>query len=134
MLVDQLWNKFSAWSKLQSIVAWCLRFISNAGKDKISIPFLLTIELKKSHDIIIKIVQKTTFTKEIVDLENAKVLKDSTLISLNPFLDNCSLLRVGGRLENASLPETGKFSIILPKHHSFLVNFIILSSYTQVYN
>ena len=70
-LVEQLWYKFSAWSKLQRVVAWCLRFISNARGDRISTPFLLTTELKKSHDIIIKIVQKANFTKEIFDLEKA---------------------------------------------------------------
>ena len=54
--------------------------LGGEGGDKISTPFLLTTELKKkSYDIIMKIVQKTNFTKEIVDLEKAKVLKNSTL-------------------------------------------------------
>ena len=94
-LVDQLWNKFSAWSKLQRVSAWCLRFISNARGNKISTSFLLTTEFIKSHNIIIKIEQKTSFTKEIVDLKQARMLKNNTFISSNPFLDNYGLLRVG---------------------------------------
>ncbi|KFM71288.1 hypothetical protein X975_00963, partial [Stegodyphus mimosarum] len=116
-LVEQLWNKFSVWSKLQRVVAWCLRFIRNVRGDRILTPFLETSELKEAHDIIIKLVQRTDYKKEISTLEKARVLKKGSLISLNPFLDNSGLLRVGGRLRNASLPESVKHQIILPKNH-----------------
>ena len=65
-------------------------------------------------------MQKTDFMKEIDDLEKARVLKNSTLISLNPFLDNYGLLRVGGPLRNANLPETVKFHIYEQKISSSL--------------
>lgn len=117
-LVEQLWSKFSVWSKLLRVVTWCLRFIRNARGDRILTDFLDTKELKDAHDIIIKLVQRTEYDQEISALVKKTVLKKSPLISLNPFLDNCGLLRVGGRLRNANLPETTKHPLILPKNHS----------------
>ena len=40
----------------------------------------------------------------------------SSLISLNPFLDN-GVLKVGGTLLNAKIPENQKHPIILPRNH-----------------
>ena len=125
-LVEQLWSKFSVWSKLQRVFPWCLRFIGNVRGNKISTPFLETTELKGSHDFIIKLVQNTSFVKEIDYLVRKKVLKNSPLLSLCPFLDNSGMLRVGGRLRNANLPQTVKFPLILPKNHPvtrLLVNY-----------
>ncbi|KAF8777396.1 hypothetical protein HNY73_014264 [Argiope bruennichi] len=28
-VIEELWNKISVWSRLQSVVAWCLRFVGN---------------------------------------------------------------------------------------------------------
>ncbi|XP_035208824.1 uncharacterized protein LOC118183414 [Stegodyphus dumicola] len=102
---------------MQRVVAWCLRFIRNVRGNRILSPFLETSELKEEHDIIIKLVQRTEYKKEIATLEKARVLKKISLISLNLFLDNSGVLRVGGSLRNASLLESVKHQIILPKNH-----------------
>ncbi|GFT98742.1 uncharacterized protein NPIL_222921, partial [Nephila pilipes] len=55
------------------------------------------------------------------------MLKKSPLISLNPFLDNCGLLRVG----NATLSETVKHPLLLPKNHP--ITKMLIKFYHQTY-
>ncbi|GFX92391.1 integrase catalytic domain-containing protein [Trichonephila clavipes] len=56
------------------------------------------------------------FKSEIDALKKGKgVSKTSKLKALDPFLDENSLLRVGGRLSNADLPFEAKHQIIIPK-------------------
>ncbi|XP_076383571.1 uncharacterized protein LOC143260874 [Megalopta genalis] len=43
--------------------------------------------------------------------------KCNKLISLNPFLDDKGIIRVGGRLRNADIKYTQRYPIILPKSH-----------------
>ncbi|XP_054708165.1 uncharacterized protein LOC129217975 [Uloborus diversus] len=116
-LVENLYNRISVWSKLQRIVAWCLRFIRNARGMKVNSSFLQVDELREAHDQVIKAVQRTVFSTEIATLEKGKVLKSGNLSQLNPFIDSEGLLRVGGRLKNANLAESVKHPLILPKKH-----------------
>ncbi|XP_036347246.1 uncharacterized protein LOC118756600 [Rhagoletis pomonella] len=44
------------------------------------------------------------------------VSSSSKLKSLNPYMDDTGVLRVGGRISKADLPEDRRFPIILPKH------------------
>lgn len=48
-----------------------------------------------------------------------RVQRTSRLIALLLFLDDKGILRVGGRLKHATLPEEAKHPIILPFHHYF---------------
>ncbi|GFU57372.1 integrase catalytic domain-containing protein [Trichonephila clavipes] len=58
------------------------------------------------------------FSEEIQTLERKdQVSSQSKLVMLHPFLDDKKILRVGGRLRNANLPEKTKHPIILPKSH-----------------
>lgn len=116
-LVESLWNKFSEWTMLERVVAWCLRFIKNTRGERRLTPYLETAELKEAHDSIVKVVQRSEYSKEIASLEKGRVVKGSTLISLNPMLDHGGLLRVGGRLQHSNLPESAKHQLILPKSH-----------------
>ena len=79
-------------------------------------------ELKKAEREIIKQVQERAFNKEIKELKslgsskelqkgdevrrrNQVVKQASTLYRLDPFVDKHGVLRVGGRIQQASLPE-----------------------------
>lgn len=67
---------------------------------------------------IIGIVQRSVFSKEIKEFQSKNDLtKDKTtkLCRLNPFLDHKGILRVGGRLEQATLHPHIKYPAILPK-------------------
>ena len=55
-------------------------------------------ELNAAHDIIIRHFQKKFFENEIASLRSGwALLRSSSIVSLNPFLDEKGILRVGGR-------------------------------------
>ncbi|GFU26567.1 integrase catalytic domain-containing protein [Trichonephila clavipes] len=94
------------------------RFINNikakesCNKEK----YLTADEVKRSTEFLAKIAQLSEFKAEIDALKKGKgVSKTSKLKTLDPFLDENSLLRVGGRLCNADLPFEAKYQIIIPK-------------------
>ena len=91
-------------------------------------------ELKKAEREIVKQLQEETFSKEVKALEslgfkdeiqeregakkrNQVVKQASALYRLDPFLDRHGILRVGGRIKQASLAEGIKHPIILPRGH-----------------
>ncbi|GFS58003.1 integrase catalytic domain-containing protein [Trichonephila clavipes] len=78
--------------------------------------YLTADEVKRSTKFLAKIAQLSEFKAEIDALKKGKgVSKTSKLRALDPFLDENSLLRVGGRLSNADLPFEAKHQIIIPK-------------------
>ena len=115
------WNlleKYSSLKTLKHVLAFCLRFIHNLRNKSKHTGQLSQTELEHSHLTIIKLTQQSTYSEEIHDLSNGKnVNSKSDLLSLNPFLDK-GILKVGGRLENAKIPETQKHPIVLPRNHN----------------
>ncbi|GFT83481.1 integrase catalytic domain-containing protein [Trichonephila clavipes] len=82
--------------------------------------YLTADEIKRSTEFLAKIAQLSEFKAEIDALKKGKgVSKTSKLRALDPFLDENSLLRVGGRLSNADLPFEAKHQIIIPSKHKF---------------
>lgn len=82
-------------------------------------------------EIIVRIVQKTEFANEIQALKRGDAVpKSSSLRSLTPILAK-GLLRVGGRIEEASLPFDTRHPIILPKNHD-LTSAVIRQSHVEV--
>ena len=56
--------------------------------------------------------------KEIFSLSSKQTVdKNSTILSLTPFLDKSNYLCVGGRLKHANIPTNSKNQIILSKDH-----------------
>ncbi|XP_071654107.1 uncharacterized protein [Temnothorax longispinosus] len=111
-------RRFSDYGKLQRIVAYCLRFKANLLGAKRSGP-LTPAEIEQAETIILKTVQREVFLKEVRALEQQQSIpKGSKLSSLSPILDQEGVIRVGGRLSQADIPETQKHPILLPaKHH-----------------
>ncbi|XP_048580449.1 uncharacterized protein LOC116609843 [Nematostella vectensis] len=82
-------------------------------------------ELVNAELPIVRECQRSTFTSEINQLKKrneedggasrANVLSSSSLHRLDLFLDDQGLLRIGGRLRQASLDDTVKHPLILPK-------------------
>lgn len=131
-LVDQhnsIFTRFSSYTRLLRVTAYCLRFIRNTQfklKQKRCISTisntdpLTTDELKQARTFLERLVQREAFEKEIIALQLHQSLPKSTsLLSLNAFLDNEGLLRVGGRLLNAPISQDRKQPIILPSKHPF---------------
>ena len=79
--------------------------------------------MQRAERLIIKAVQ----AKEFKD----SCKKSSSLHQLDPFVDSDGILRVGGRLRRASLTDSNKFPVILPRK-SHISNLIIKHYHEQV--
>ncbi|XP_057333725.1 uncharacterized protein LOC130672928 [Microplitis mediator] len=116
---DCLLEKYSSMSKLQRVVAYVIRFIHNTRtKSPRKGSFLGVIELSEAHALIMKLTQFSAFGKEINCLKRKDGIPESgKLIPLTPYLDEVGILRVGGRLNHASIPEDQRHPILLPAQH-----------------
>ncbi|XP_018407562.1 PREDICTED: uncharacterized protein LOC108783489 [Cyphomyrmex costatus] len=110
--------KFSSIIKLKRVIAYCMRFTNNLRgikrKGSLSIE-----ELEQANIIIIRLVQRQVYEREIEDLQNGReVHRKSKLLTLRPFLDEQGLIRVGGRIRHAEINIDQKHPYILPsKNH-----------------
>ncbi|XP_076225075.1 uncharacterized protein LOC116434182 [Nomia melanderi] len=78
---------------------------------------LTTTELDDARTRLEHLVQKDAFETEITALRaNQSLPRSSPLRSLNPFLDNHGILRVGGRLRNNRLLHAGCQAVIASLH------------------
>lgn len=73
-------------------------------------------ELQEARSKLIRCVQNDAFPETIKCLqEHHYVPKHEHLIKLSPFLDNVGVLRVGGRIQESTVPYNIKHPIIVPK-------------------
>ncbi|XP_033199971.2 uncharacterized protein LOC117162216 [Bombus vancouverensis nearcticus] len=109
---NTLLHRYSSWTRLIRIVAWCLRWRHNQHRSA----HLTTDELPAAHNRLMKIIQSSHFATEIRTLQKNRS-KDvgGKLQPLNPFPDEEGILRVGGRLTNSAIPFNQKHPFILPK-------------------
>lgn len=117
--IDHLIHSYSSATHLVRVFARLRRFISNARDSKNRILGPLTpFELNAALYTLIRSVQLTIFHLDYRTLKDQRALHPrSHLLSLNPFLDDEQMLRVGGRLENSNLSYEKKHPLILPKDH-----------------
>lgn len=142
-VVLEFLHYFSSWFKLKRAVAWMLKVKSillqlcrkrkelcavktqpeverdmEGFKDSLfqGDTNKLTVEnLAKAEEAIIRYCQRKTFPKEISALSKGQgVKRTSSLFKLSPVLEQ-GILRVGGRLSRAALPEEAKRPAILSK-------------------
>lgn len=87
------------------------------NSDRSTIPAIDSVERRKALYYWVRIAQQTYFHKEIkCCLKKTPLPNDSTIIKLMPQMDKEGLLRVGGRLAKANIPEEAKHQLILPPH------------------
>ncbi|XP_068994219.1 uncharacterized protein [Neodiprion pinetum] len=90
-------------------------------------------EFKKAEKAIIRLTQQEALATELQSIEQgAQVIKTSKIASINPYIDSEGLLRVGGRLSKADIPETQKLSIILPTRH-LITKMILKKEHIQLH-
>ncbi|XP_036347224.1 uncharacterized protein LOC118756578 [Rhagoletis pomonella] len=120
-LID--FSKFNSFSKLKRTIAWVIRaatLFRAKPHAKSQPPSILTAaELQKAEYTINRTVQRECFPSEIADLTAArKLAKQSSLYKLSPYLDEDGLLRLSGRIDEASyLPFQARRPILLPRKH-----------------
>ena len=128
---NPLLNRYSSFHKLVRIIALCKRFISNCRSQVKRHGDLSMEEVDNAMITIVKCVQTESFMDELKHLKSHNcVSKRSSLTSLNPFIDNEGLLRVGGRLDKANISEIEKHPILLPKGH-YITRLIIMKEHLR---
>nr|CAI5856874.1 unnamed protein product [Callosobruchus analis] len=113
------YDRFSRFSKLVRVVAWCRRFITRCRKEKIESSFLTADELCTSKITLVKMCQRESFIEEIQELEKTGMCKKGKLLKLNPFLDSENVLRVGGRIQLSECKYEKKHPALLCSKHPF---------------
>ena len=94
--------RFSDLMKLFRVTAYINRFKNNTlNKENLRVSGPLTvIEINESSNIIVKMVQSQVFSSELQSLRKTNsVPKNSKLLPLNPYLDECGIIRVGGKIK-----------------------------------
>jgi hypothetical protein len=124
-------EQYSSWYKLCRAVTIMRRFGTflqgRSNKSPISVD-----ELEATGNAIIRYTQHQTFHQDILKLQNtkqisnnkpksrkhARIPKASALYRLDPFIcDATGLLKVGGRLKAAYVPDNMRHPVLLPKTH-----------------
>ena len=140
--IELLFSHYSSWDSLRKAIAWMARFkkymLSRSSKAQDHVPRgpLTVPEVNDAEKDIVKVIQNEAFPKEIDALNGTapgnrkkSLPRTSPVRDLNPYLTD-GILRVGGRLENASVSFEVKHPIILPsKHH--VTNLIIQNCHRQ---
>ena len=111
-------TKYHSFNKLKRITAYLLRFINNArssaGIRKSG--SLSCAENQNAEIALVMFTQSIAFKKEISNCRvNKPINIQSSLARLQPFLDSKGILRVGGRIQNATLSVYVKHPIVVPK-------------------
>ncbi|XP_011858860.1 PREDICTED: uncharacterized protein LOC105556384 [Vollenhovia emeryi] len=133
-------QRYSSWSKLLRITAYIYRFVTNSRarntdtNTTIRQPsariYLTPTEIKSAEAFWIRHIQAEIFPCEISSLgKAAPIKKTSSLLSLNPYLDDNQMIRLGGRLRNATLTDDIRNPIVLKDHP--LVRIIIMDTHRR---
>ncbi|KAI7792540.1 hypothetical protein IRJ41_018921, partial [Triplophysa rosa] len=122
-LLDHL-QKFSDWSRLVKAIARLKRKIKEFKVKQPNKGSTSLEERTEAELFIIKLVQQESFSDEIKSLKLKKVVntKKNRLYKLNLFLDKEGILRVGGRLSQATLHPYVKHPAILLKNSHMSVH------------
>lgn len=111
-----IWERFSDITRMKRVLAYCRRMSKKEGTGT-RYKYLTTDELERVLVECIKYYQNLVYGKEVEDLKKTGNVKPrSSLITLSPFLDENEVIRVGGRLQNASIADTTKHPIVIPSN------------------
>ncbi|XP_058456510.1 uncharacterized protein LOC131433913 [Malaya genurostris] len=115
---DNLVKRYSSFTRLLRIGSLCRRFANNSSTNKVSrLGPISTVEMREAMLALVRVVQQECFAPEIASLSaNQDVPRSSTLRFLHPILED-SLIRVGGRLQHASISYDRKHPLVLPVKH-----------------
>ncbi|XP_071575678.1 uncharacterized protein [Temnothorax nylanderi] len=110
--------RFSSLHRLLRVTAWCLRWRRTTSRTNDHDPddrarALTPEELDAAHFRWIRVVQSLHYPEEITAVTAGRTVPHrSQLARLSPFLDDNGVLRVGGRLKHALIPDDERHPII----------------------
>lgn len=108
--------RFSCLKKIQRVLVYVQRFVRSARKLPIKTGNITSSEMEDALNLMVSRTQHQTFQEEIGCLANKKELS-KPMRKLSPFLCEDSILRVGGRLNNAPLAYDARHPALLPSNH-----------------
>ncbi|XP_065084920.1 uncharacterized protein LOC135707118 [Ochlerotatus camptorhynchus] len=122
---NQLLARFSNYTTLRRVVAYCMKYIKALQatvrkSTKSSNIILTTADLVVADHTLIRLAQSQLYSEELAELTTSTsndVLKSSPLKWLKPHVDDNGIIRVGGRLSNAEVPDTVKYPMVLSSRH-----------------
>ena len=141
-------DKFSSFNLYKRVTAWTIRFIHNC-KSRVQATQpksgpLTTDELnlatnywysiiQRTHHYWYSIIQRTHLPGElrILTMKSQKIPMSSKVYSLNPFVDDQGMLRVGGRQQKARFSYNSRHLIILDSRHP-LTKLLIRSEHIRL--
>ncbi|XP_078051418.1 uncharacterized protein LOC144477563, partial [Augochlora pura] len=121
-LVTDILSRYSNYGKILRILAYAIRFCENSrGRGKVRktgrgdrLPPCVE-ELVAAERIAIRAAQGAYLGQEVRQLRERGTLDGKgPTASLQPFLDDHGIIRVGGRLQNATIPFEQRHPILIP--------------------
>ena len=95
----------------------CIKFIKNC-RNKVKASSKISVDkLEYAKQKMIFCVQKKEFNCEIQQIKSQGQVSKKSLHKLDPFIDECGLVRIKGRLEKSDLSFDSKHQIIIPRGH-----------------
>ena len=125
-ILDHILTLNSNYHSTLSLTAWFLRFYYRLKNGRPSpdnrTRHLSGAEVTSAEHWLLKEAQRISFPQDKQALEKNKPLpKSSKIKSLNPWLDQEGLLRVGGRLSNSSLSKSQQHPILADAGHPLMI-------------
>ena len=124
-LMDML--RYGTWMKLIRVTAYVLRAVKLfKTRSKSKETELSTEEMKQAELKCCMWIQEEVYKEDYQQLKAGRALPSSSrLLKLDPYYDiEDQVIRVGGRLQFADLPEENKHQIILPHGHPAVAKLI----------
>ncbi|XP_023247285.1 uncharacterized protein LOC111643520 [Copidosoma floridanum] len=108
------YKRSSSYFAFVSSLSYCLRW--RHASDRTKAPFSIA-ERSRAETRLLIFIQQEQFGKEIEQNKGTGSTKNTKLAAFDPFIDADGLLRVGGRLRHAQIPDRQKYPILLPSYH-----------------
>ncbi|RLU19024.1 hypothetical protein DMN91_009382 [Ooceraea biroi] len=118
--VEPTWEllaKYSSLRRLVRITTWIRLSVERFRQQRLHCAAPTPLDLSSAETFWIKVTQQAHFHSELEALSrNAELPRSHPFLRLAPFLDNCGILRVGGRLRNSLLEPEAKHPVLLPRN------------------
>lgn len=118
-------HRFSTLAKMQRVLAYVFRFFHRLRRQPARTGPITLPELEKILFIAVRQTQNHYFSSLFRQIKNSSAVTPPSLAQMAPFIDDCGIIRVGGRLRFAALNRDAKHPILLPRS-SHLTHLLIL--------
>ena len=149
-VLENLEKRTSDWQRLEKILATVLKVLQQKSFKKVEVS-IVDLHLQLAESLMIRHTQQREFQEEILSLETSKPSQEfgdnagkavqgkrskrklGRLFRFDPFLDEHSILRVGGRLRRSLFDVNLKHPVLLPQD-GFVTNLIIKFCHERVHH